>query len=130
MTKLLIGLLALNLIALWAVVAMYRRARKAQKQRIVEAPNSQYKSQYVEDLESKERWERLDLSRLHEVNREEAEKVLAKLRTVSTRGLHTQERAFLDRLVEAERRQRKAELRARALGPDGPGHGTPRPARG
>jgi hypothetical protein len=106
MTTLLIILLGINVTALAVVWILYRRARKAQKKRRVEAPNSEYKSRYVLDLESKERWERLDLGRLHEVNREEVEKVLAKLRATSVRALTTQERAFLDRMVEAERRTR------------------------
>lgn len=104
MTTLLIILLAINITALAVVWVLYRRAKKAQRRRRVEAPNSEYKSRYVLDLEAKDRWERLDVGRLHEVNREEVEKVLAKLRATSVRALTTQERAFLDRMVEAERR--------------------------
>jgi hypothetical protein len=127
MTKLLIVLLGINLIALVVVWVLYRKAKKAQKKRRVEAPNSEYKSRYVLDVESKERWERLDLNRLHEVNREEAEKVLAKLKATSVRALSTQERAFLDRMVEAERRTRRTGARRpdRSGGPQ-----TPTPAPG
>ena len=126
MTRLLLILLGMNVIALVAVVVIYRRARKAQRRRIVERPNSQYKSPYVVDLESRDRWEQLDLSSLHEVNREEAEKILAKLRSTSTRGLNSYERAFLDRLVEAERRLEKSHRRRPPQGHPG----TPRPAAG
>lgn len=122
MTKLLFALLALNAISMVAVVVIYKRARKAQRRRVVERPNSQYKSPYVLDLESKERWEHLDLSCLHEVNREEAIKILAKLGTASTRGLTAYERSFLDRMVEAESRLRRAERRH-----SGRGHGNPTP---
>ena len=111
MTKLLFALLGLNAISMIAVVVIYKRARKAQRRRIVERPNSQYKSPYVMDLESKERWEHLDLSCLHEVNRQEAVKILAKLSVVSTRGLSAYERGFLDRMIEAEGRIRRAERR-------------------
>ncbi len=121
MTKLLFVLLAVNVAALVAVTVLYRRAKKAQRQRRVEAPNSQYKSQYVEDLEAKQRWESLDLSLLHEVNREEFEKTLAKVRATSVRALHPQERAFLDRMVEAERRVRRTNRVA---------DGNPRPIHG
>jgi hypothetical protein len=127
MTTLLIILLGINVTALAVVWILYRRARKAQKKRRVEAPNSEYKSRYVLDLESKERWERLDLGRLHEVNREEVEKVLAKLRATSVRALTTQERAFLDRMVEAERRTRTS-LARRKRSPEGAP--SPAPAAG
>ncbi len=120
MTALLITLLAINLTALVVVWVLYRRAKKAQKRRRVEAPNSEYKSRYVLDLEAKDRWENLDLSFLHEVNREEVEKVLAKLKATSVRALSRQERDFLDRMVEAERRARATRRSAasRAAGPE------------
>ena len=116
MNTLLLILLGLNVAVLTAAVWLYRRARKAEKKRRVEAPNSQYKSQYVLDLESKERWESLDLDRVHEVNREEVERVLRKLRATSVRALSSQEKAFMDRMVEAERRVRRSERRSGAGG--------------
>jgi hypothetical protein len=121
MTTLLIILLALNVGAVFLATTLYRRAKRAEKKRRVEAPNSQYKSQYVLDLESKERWESLDLARVHEVNREEVERVLLKLKATSVRTLSRQERAFLDRMVEAERRVKRSERRQR-------GGGSPSPA--
>ena len=127
MTTLLLILLGINLVALGAVWVLYRRVRKAQHKRRVEAPNSEYRSRYVMDLDSKERGERLDLSRLHEVNREEAERILAKLRVANVRVLSSQERAFLDRLVEAEKRVGRA-ARREQVSQGGP-H-TPRPAAG
>jgi hypothetical protein len=109
MTALRIIFLGVNVVALVAVVALYLQLRKSERKRRVEAPNSRYKSPYVEDLEAKERWEGLDLSYMHRVNREEVERILSKLRATSVRALTEAERAFLDRMVEAERR-----LRARA----------------
>ncbi len=113
---LLFVLLGLNTIAAGVVWVLYRRARRAQKRRRVEAPNSEYRSLYVMDLEAKDRWESLDLSLLHEVNREEMEKVLAKLRATNVRALTPNERAFLDRMVEAEDRARKTARRRAAQG--------------
>ena len=124
MTKFLLGLLAVNVAALVVVTVLYRKARKAQRQRRVEAPNSQYKSQYVMDLEAKGRWEKLDLNLLHEVNREELEKLLRKVRATSVRALAPQERAFLDRMVEAEARVRRSRRREEAQGRPRPAHGT------
>jgi hypothetical protein len=129
MTTLLFVLLGLNFTALVVVWVLYRRARKAQKRRRVEAPNSQYKSRYVLDLESRDRWERIDLARMHEVNREEVEKVLAKLKATSVRALTSQERAFLDRMVEAERRTERERRRDERHGRH-PGPRSPTPAPG
>jgi hypothetical protein len=124
MTTWLSVLLAANLAALAVTLFLYRRMKKAQTKRRVEAPNSQYKSPYVLDLEAKERWQAIDLDRLHEVNREEVEKLLAKLALGNVRMLTASERAFLDRMVEAEARVR---ARARAAKGDGPRVGPGRP---
>lgn len=126
MTTILIILLAMNVAALAVMTALYRRAKRAQRQRRVEAPNSQYKSPYVLDLEARNRWEAVDLSLLHEVNREEFQKVLAKVKGGSMRALSAQERAFLDRMVEAERRVRISRRRGQTPGAGG-GNGEPRP---
>lgn len=120
MTTVLIVLLALNVGAVILATTLYRRAKKAEKKRRVEAPNSQYKSPYVLDLESKSRWESLDLDRVHEVNREEVERILIKLKATSVPALNRQERAFLDRMVEAERRVRRSERRGRPGGNPSP----------
>ena len=123
MTTWLYILIAANAASLAGMFVFYRRLKKAQSKRRVEAPNSQYKSPYVLDLESKERWQSIDLERLHEVNREEVEKLLGKLAVTNIRALTTAERAFLDRMVEAQER-----VKARARGPGGPrmGSGSPR----
>ncbi len=126
MTTLLFVLLGLNMVALAVVWVLYRKARKAQKRRRIEAPNSQYKSQYVLDLEAKDRWEAVDLSLVHEVNREEMVRVLARLRDTNVRALNAQDRAFLDRMVEAEQRVRRTARRRLRQDESGPG----RPAAG
>ena len=66
-------------------------------------------------MEAKDRWKALDLECLHPVNREEVESLLVRLEGSSTHVLSDQERAFLDRMVEAERRiARKGAGRDRA----------------
>lgn len=112
MTTLLVVLLAINVALLVVVTVLYRKAKKAAKPRRVEAPNSEYKSKYVEDLEAKERWMKMDLERLHEVNREEFERVLAKVKATSVRALTKSERAFLDRMAEAHDRAAREETSA------------------
>ena len=118
-------LLAANSLTLAGMYLLYRRVKKAQHKRRVEAPNSQYKSPYVLDLEARERWKSIDLERLHEVNREEVEKLLGKLAVTNVRALTTSERAFLDRMVEA---QERVKARARSTQQGGPRvpPGTPR----
>lgn len=105
-TLILLVLLAAETAALVALAVLYRKAKKAGKVRRVEGPNSQFKSPYVMDLESKERWETMDLDHLHEVNREEVVKILGKVRALGVRGLSANERAFLDRMADAAGRSR------------------------
>lgn len=124
-TTALLVLLAVNTVALVTTVLLYRKAKKEGKQRRVEAPNSEYKSKYVMDLEARERWERMDLSRLHEVNREEVEKILAKVRATSVRALTVSERAFMDRMADAHDRVLRSADRARRSGGNGEEGGTP-----
>ena len=104
LTTFLAILLVVNVVGLAVMTVLYRRAREASKERRVEAPNSEYKSSYVLDLEARERWERVDVARLHEVNREEFESLLARVRASSTRGLSESDRAFLDRMADAYER--------------------------
>lgn len=47
------------------------------------------------------RWEKIDISSLHELNREEVELLLEKARTLGVRSLTSAERQFLDRMVQA-----------------------------
>jgi hypothetical protein len=129
MDTILIILLVVNGAALAAVWTLYRRAKKAGRQRRVEAPNSEHKSPYVLDLEARDRWEAMRLDLLHPVNREEVERILTRLRATNVRGLSRKERDFLDRMLEAERRARIR--RRRGEGPGrGNGGGSPQPAPG
>lgn len=45
------------------------------------------------------RWQGIDVSSLHEINRDEVRALLDKAKTQGTRGLTTSERQFLDRMV-------------------------------
>jgi hypothetical protein len=100
----LLAIVVLQSLLLGAVLRLYRREKRANKQRRVEAPNSVHKSPYVMDMEARERWESLDLARLHEVNREEIETLLAKVGATGVKSLSGGERAFLDRMAEAHDR--------------------------
>jgi hypothetical protein len=107
--------LSLCLGVLVATLILYRRVGRARAERSVEAPNSTYESRYVRELKSWERWERMDLSRLHEINRAEVERLLAKVRRTSVRALTSQERDFLERMADAH--DRVVRIRGGARGP-------------
>ena len=95
--------LALALSALTGGFVTYRvrKAQRAKRARRLEAPNSEYKSPYVLELEARERWEQIALDRLHQVNREEVQRLHGTLKDGGVRALSVSERAFLDRMVDA-----------------------------
>jgi hypothetical protein len=115
----------LQAILLGIVWRLYRRERRANRARRVEAPNSEHKSPYVIDMEARERWESLDLARLHEINREEVEALLAKVRATGVKSLSGPERAFLDRMADAHDR---AVDRTLSGGGSTPSQQVPRPS--
>ena len=78
-----------------------RRARRRNRPRVVEAPNSHYQSRGVQNLVDQERWEGIRIDRLHEINAEEVRLLLARVRENGVRGLSPSDRAFLDRMVTA-----------------------------
>ena len=100
----LLAVIVMQSLLIGVLLRLYRRERRANRQRRVAAPNSVHKSPYVIDMEARERWESLDLTRLHEVNREEIEKLLAKVRASGVKSLTSHERAFLERMAEAHDR--------------------------
>jgi hypothetical protein len=90
---------------LGVLLRLYLHARQLHEQARRESAAAQPGSHQVPpaDLEARQRWEALDLSRLHELNREEAEKLLAKMRGSGVKSLTSAERAFLDRMTQAVR---------------------------
>jgi CBS-domain-containing membrane protein len=76
------------------------QARRRPKRRVVEQPNSHYTSQLARDNETRHRWSNIALDRMHEVNRGEVERLLAKVEATSVDALRPNEREFLDRMAE------------------------------
>jgi hypothetical protein len=76
------------------------RARHRSKRRIVEKPNSHYTSQIARNSEIRHRWSSIALDRLHEVNRAEVVRLLAKVEATSVDALRPNEVTFLDRMAE------------------------------
>lgn len=92
-------LLAVETVALIWLAVRYRKAAEETKVRRVEAPNSHYASAYVRNREARERWEAIDLDRVHEVNREEVRRLLEKVRTEGVERISSTERTFLDQMA-------------------------------
>jgi hypothetical protein len=89
-------------VALW--MASRRRKRLVTASRRVEAPNSHYSSRGVRDREDRERWGRIDLARLHPINRDEVSRLLAVVDIDGIGAISGKERVFLDNMTRPRRR--------------------------
>lgn len=89
-------------VALGALLRLYWRAKVANESRVAQPSTPDLGGARTAEAEPRKRWEALDLTRLHEVNREEAQKVLVKFRAGGIKNLTPDERAFLDRMSEAQ----------------------------
>ena len=54
----------------------------------------------MRERETRHRWHGIDLERIHEINREEVERLLAKVEAVGIHALRPDERRFLDTMAE------------------------------
>ena len=86
------------------------RRRRIESRRRVEAPNSYHSSQGVRNHEDRERWGRIDLARLHPLNREEVRRLLDVLDAQGVAVLSPKDRLFLDNMAVERRggRNRRA----------------------
>jgi hypothetical protein len=76
--------------------AKRRRARN----RVVEKPNSHYTPQLVINREDLDRWENIPLERVHEINRGEIERLVAKAKAAGVESLRPNERTFLEHMAQ------------------------------
>ena len=70
------------------------------KRRVVEKPNSHYTSQAVHETQTRHRWREIELDGLHEVNREEVVRLLARVEATRMEALSPREREFLNYMAE------------------------------
>ena len=75
------------------------RQRRIEANRRVEAPNSHYASQGVRHQEDRERWGRINLGRLHPLNREEVVRLLEVADEDGVSSLSAKDRLFLDNMT-------------------------------
>ena len=87
-----------GLAAGWIFLKIWERKRK---QRVARRPARPRKLSVVADLEALERWKTIPREQLHEINREEVDKLLRKAHKLGARALTGEERAFLDRMSGA-----------------------------
>lgn len=94
----LIGVLAVaagaGLTAALGVIRSRRRARR----RLVEKPNSHYVSPIVRENDKRHRWHGIDLDKIHEINRAEVVRLLARVEASGAATLRPDERTFLDNM--------------------------------
>ncbi len=79
-----------------------RKKRIIAERRVVERPNSFYGSMAVHNQEDEERWRRIELERLHELNREYVERLLRQIEGAGVGTLTKEERAFMERMANLE----------------------------
>jgi hypothetical protein len=87
-----------------ALLLANRKKRLAMAARRVEAPNSHYSSRGVREREDRERWGRIDLTRLHPLNGDEVRRLLAVVDIDGVGALSARERTFLDNMTRPRRR--------------------------
>jgi hypothetical protein len=75
------------------------RARASERRRVVEQPNSHYTSELVRKGEKRHRWQNIALDRIHEINRGEVTRLLAKVEASGVDSLREAERVFLDQVA-------------------------------
>jgi hypothetical protein len=79
-----------------------RKRRIIAEPRVVERPNSFYASKAVLHQEDAEWWGRIELERLHELNREYVERLLTQIEGAGVGTLSKEERAFMERMAKLE----------------------------
>jgi hypothetical protein len=79
-----------------------RKRRIIAQRRVVERPNSFYGSEAVHNQEDAEWWGRIELERLHELNREYVERLLSQIDGAGVGTLSNEERAFMERMADLE----------------------------
>jgi len=97
-TTLAVVMLTAGILAAFAVRG-FIRARTRARRRVLEQPNSHYTSKLVRNGETRHRWHHIDLDRIHEVNRGEVVRLLAKVDVSGVDSLRDTERVFLDQVA-------------------------------
>ena len=93
-----IGVLGVAFVGL-AIVSYRRwRRRRMVARRVVEKPNSHFSSEHVRRREQRSKWSRIDVSRLHPLNRDEVQRLLIVADQAGIGALSPKDRLFLDNM--------------------------------
>jgi hypothetical protein len=98
----LIPLSIVTVVAMLLLVAAVTRvlaARQRATRLATEQPASQHTWQDVREMEATTRWSTIDLDALHEINRDEVKRLLARVEAAGVEALRPLERSFLDNLA-------------------------------
>ena len=81
--------------------AWYRiwRKRRIAARRVVEMPNSHYSSQGVRNQEDRDRWGRINMRKLHPLNRDEVQRLLDVVDRDGIKAISGKDRLFLDNMT-------------------------------
>ncbi len=74
------------------------RRRRIAARRVVEKPNSHYSSEHVRRRERRSKWGRIDLERLHPLNRDEVRRLLRIVDAAGAEALSERDQQFLDNM--------------------------------
>ena len=80
-------------------VARLVRTRLRHGPRMLEEPNSHFTAKSIRDREIEARWKTIRLDRVHEINRDEVRRLIAKAERLGVDALAPGERSFLDQLA-------------------------------
>ncbi len=85
-------------IALGLALRLWHRGGRAPSRR-VELPNSSYSAPGVRHQEDRDRWGRIDVHRLHPLNRDEVQRLLDVVDREGIHALSSKDRGFLDNMT-------------------------------
>ena len=75
------------------------RKRRVAARRMVEKPNSHYSSEGVRNQEDRDRWGRINMRKLHPLNRDEVQRLLDVVDGEGIKALSSKDRLFLDNMT-------------------------------
>ena len=86
-----------GLLAGWVFLRSWEKRRR---QRVVRRPSARPRMSGIRDTDAIQSWEAIQRESLHEINREEVDYLLTKVKKMGVGSLTAEQRAFLDRMAK------------------------------
>ncbi|MDE2806087.1 MAG: rhomboid family intramembrane serine protease [Gemmatimonadota bacterium] len=86
-----------GLLAGWVFLRSWEKRRR---QRVVRRPSARSRMSGIRDADAIQNWEAIRRESLHEINREEVDYLLTKVKKMGVGSLTAEQRAFLDRMAK------------------------------